>query len=125
MLRAHQREQFLDVDEADGVIEVLATQRKPRVPGFDCFFHIGFETVFQIEVNDFSAWRHDIAHHAVTQIQHIKDKLPAERRDLAGFYAFTYDQAKFFFAVGTSTCGDGFHTNSATSDSVARGGDTH
>ncbi len=89
MLRAHQREQFLDVDQADGVIEIFATQRKSRVPGFDCLFHIGFETVFQIEVNNFSARRHDVAHHAVTQIQHIKNKLATKRCDLGGFFAFT------------------------------------
>ena len=34
--------------------------------GFDCLFHIGLETVFQIEVNNFSARRHDVTHHPVT-----------------------------------------------------------
>src|SRR2546430_15719319 len=120
MLRAHQREQFLDVDEADGVIEILATQRKPRVPGFNCLFHIGFETVFQIEVNDFSARRHDVAHYAVTQIQYIKDKLATKSRDLGGFFALLNDQSQFFLAMSQFSLSDGFHTNQATQHPVAR-----
>src|SRR4030095_1922943 len=121
VLRAHQREQFLDVDQADGVIEVFATQRKPGVPGLDCLFHIRLETVFQIEVNDFSARRHDVAHHAVTQVQHIKDKLATKSCDLGGFFAFTNNQAQFFLAVGQFTCSDGFNMNKATKDPVTRG----
>ena len=96
---AHHGKQFLDVNEADRVIEIFAAQRKARVPGFDGLFHIRFEIVLHVEVNNFAARRHDIAHDAVAQIEHIENKFAAERRDIGGFFALLENQSQFLLAV--------------------------
>ncbi len=84
---AHHRQEFLDVDEADGLIEVLATKRKTRVPGLDRLPHVGLEVVFEVEINDFAPRRHDIANDAVAKIEHIHQQAAAEWRDFLGFLA--------------------------------------
>ena len=75
------------MNEPDGVIQIFAAQRKTRVTRFDGLFHIGFEIILQVEVNDFAARRHDIAHDAVAQVEHIKNKFTAERSHVRGFFA--------------------------------------
>ena len=84
---AHHRHQFLDVNQSNRVVEILAAKRKPRVPRFDRLLRVRFEVVFQIEINNFAAWRHDIAHDALAQIKHIEHELSAERRNFLRLFA--------------------------------------
>src|SRR6266516_2931031 len=104
---AHHGEQFLDVNEANRVVEIFTAQRKARVTRFDGLFHIGFEIILEIEVNDFTARRHDVAHDAVAQVEYVKNKFAAERRHLGGFFAFSHNQTQLFLAMGQLTFGDG------------------
>ena len=75
---AHHLQEFLDMNEPDGVIQIFAAQRKTRVTRFDGLFHIGFEIILQVEVNDFTARRHDVAHDAVAQVEHIHEQAAPE-----------------------------------------------
>src|SRR6202008_3564097 len=84
---AHHGNQFLDVNKAHRIIEIFAAERKARVTRFDGLFHIGFEIILQVEVNDFAARRHDVSHAAVAQVEHVKDELTAEWSDIRGFFA--------------------------------------
>jgi hypothetical protein len=73
---------FLDMNEADRVIHIVPTQRKARVTRLDSLFHVRFEIILHVQINDFAARCHDIAHDAIAQIQHVKHKFAAERRYL-------------------------------------------
>src|SRR5262249_61798533 len=79
---AHHEKQVLDMNEADRVIHIVPTQWKAGVTGFDGLFHVRFEIILNVQVNDFAARGHDIAHDAIEQIQHVKYKFTAERRYL-------------------------------------------
>ena len=79
---AHHGKQLLDMNEADRVIHILPTQRKARVTGFDSLVYVRFEIVVHVQVNYVTARRHDIAHNAIAQIQHVEHKFTAERRYL-------------------------------------------
>src|SRR4030095_6171280 len=59
---AHQRHQFLDVNQPDGVVEMTATERKTGGARSQCFLYVLLETVFHVKENDLAAWRHDVAH---------------------------------------------------------------
>ena len=96
---AHHRHQFLDVNEADRIIEIFAAERKAGVTRFDGLFHIGLEIVLQVEVNDFAARRHDVAHDAVAQVEHVKDKLAPKRRNVCRFFALLENEPQFFLTV--------------------------
>src|SRR5437870_3259459 len=117
---AHHGNQFLDVNEAHRIIEILAAQREPGVAGFDGLFHIGFEIILQVEVNDFTTRRHDVAHDAVAQVEHVKNELATERRHLRRFFAFSQNQTQLFLAVGQLSFGDGFYTENVPKDPIAR-----
>ena len=79
---AQDRKQFLDMNEADRVIQIFTAQRETRVLGFDRLFQVRLEIILQVQVNDIAARCHDITHDAVPQIQHVKYKFAAERRYL-------------------------------------------
>ena len=66
---------------------------------FDGLFHIGFEIILEVEVNDFTARRHEIAHDAVAQVEHVHEQAASERRDFFRFFALLQDQAQFLFGV--------------------------
>ena len=82
--------------------------------------HVRLEVVLQIEVNDLAAGRHDIAHHAVPQIEDVEDKLATERRNVFRFFALLENQPQFLFAVGQLPFGDGLDTKKTPKDPVTR-----
>src|SRR5581483_11902534 len=65
---AHQRNEFLDVDQSDGVVEMPAAKRKSRVPRIERFLDVALEILLEIEVNHFAARRHDVAHNATPKV---------------------------------------------------------
>jgi hypothetical protein len=105
---AHHRHQFLDVNEADRVIEMAAAKRKTGVARFKSLLQILLKTLLEIEKHDLAAWRHDIAHHALPEIERVDEQIAPELRDLIGFFAFIQDEAQFLFAVGQLRTGDRF-----------------
>src|SRR5215469_11503550 len=96
---AHHRDQFFDMYEPYGVIEIFAAQRKTRVTGFDGLFDVGFEIILDVEINDFAARRHRITHHAVAQVEHVKNELTAKWSDIRGFFALLKNQPQFLLTV--------------------------
>src|SRR6266404_1761293 len=118
---AHHRKQFLDVNEAHRVIEILPTQRETCVLGIDGLFHVGLEVVFEIKINDLTARRHNIAHDAVAKVEHVKDKFAAEGRNLGGLLAFPNNQSQFLLAMSQLSFGNRFYMEKVTKDPVARG----
>src|SRR5947208_16176633 len=103
---AHHRQQILDVNEPNRVIEILAAQRKTCVLGLDGLFHIGLEVVLEVKINDFTARRHDVPHDAVTEVEHVKDKFTPQGSNVRGFFALLEDQSQFLFAVCELTRGN-------------------
>ena len=73
----HHRDQLLDVNKADCVIEMPATKRKAGVSRLQSFLYVVFESILQIEVNDFPARSHDIADDATAKIERVNEKVPA------------------------------------------------
>src|SRR5439155_25890561 len=82
-----------------GISEDVATNRKARVTRLDVPSHVGLEVVFELEIDDIAARRHDNAHDAVAKIQHIHEQAEAEWRDFLGFLALVENQPQFRFAV--------------------------
>ena len=85
ILILHHRHEVFDVNQADRVVEILATKRKPRVLGRDCFLRVRLEIVLEIEINNFVARRHDIAHDALAKIENVHDELAAKRGNFFRF----------------------------------------
>src|SRR5882724_870218 len=118
---AHHRKQFLDVNEPNRVIEILPAERETCVLGIDGLFHVGLEVVLEVKINDFTARRHDIAHDAVAQVEHVKDKFTTERRNLGGLFAFPNNQSQLLLAMGQFSFGNGFYMKKAPKNPIARG----
>ena len=104
---AHHRHQFLDVDQSDRVIEMTAAERKTRVPRIDRLLHVVLEVFFDIEINNFAARRHDIAHDAAAQIERVNEQVAAERRDFVRLFALIENEAQFLLAVRELVSGAG------------------
>ena len=96
---AHHRDQFLNVNEADRVIEMTAAKRETRVPRFQRLLHIFLETLLQIERDDLAPRRHDIAHHAAPHVESVDENIAAERGDFIRFFALIENEAQFLFAM--------------------------
>ena len=97
---AHHRHQLLDVNEADRIIEMAAAKRKTRVARFEGLLQVLLKVFLEIEEHHFAARRHDIAHHALPEIERVDEQVAAEFGDFVGFFAFIENEAQFFFAVG-------------------------
>src|SRR5436190_23221050 len=87
------------MDEADRVIQIFPAKREPGVPGFNRFFHVSLEIVFEIEINDLATRRHDIAHDAVAKIEHVEHELAAKSRNVFRLLTLLKDKPKLFFTV--------------------------
>src|SRR4051794_10010746 len=89
----HHGKQFLDVNQADRIIQVFTTQRKARMLGFDRLCNVRIEIVLNGEVNNVAARRHDVTHDAVAQIENIEDEFTAEWSNISGFFALLENQS--------------------------------
>src|SRR5438034_10898943 len=98
----------------------LPAQLKNSGLGIDGLFYVRDENVLEVEINDFPPRRHDIAHDAVAQIKHVKDKFTAEGRNLGGLFAFPNNQSQLLLAVGQFSFGNGFYMKKATKNRIAR-----
>jgi len=63
-------EPFLDVNEADRVIEIFTQSGKRVCRDASAFLTFRLEIVLDIEINNFPRRRHDIADHTLAQIEH-------------------------------------------------------
>ena len=117
---AHHGHEFLDVNEADRVIEIFPAKRETRMSRFDCLFDVGFEAVFKVEINDFAAWCHDIAHNAIAQIERIDEQIASERGNFVRFFALLEDQSQLLFAVRQLRTGGGSHAQQSLQQQVRR-----
>src|SRR5690242_13390147 len=69
------RHEFLDMIQANRVIEIFAAKRESGVFRRDGFFHVGLEIVFQVEINHLVARSHDVPHHSLAKIEDVEDQL--------------------------------------------------
>ena len=76
---AHHRHKFLHVNKAKRVVEMPAHERETRMLGSERFLYVFLEALLDVERYHFAARRHDIAHHAATQIEHVHEQIAPER----------------------------------------------
>src|SRR5690348_15741738 len=87
------------MNKANGVIEVFATQRKTGVTRLNGLFYIGLEIILAVQVDNLTARRHDIAHQTVAEVEHVEDKLTAQRSDVRRFFALLENEPQFLLAM--------------------------
>ena len=100
------------------MVEILSAKREPSVARLDCFLHVRFKIVLEIKVNDLAARRHDVAHDAIAQIEHVDDELPTERRNFLGFLALIQNQPQLFLAMRQLGRRHRLNTQEAAQDNV-------
>src|SRR4029077_4736543 len=106
----HYRYQILDVNLSDSVVEGLAAKRKPGVLGCDLLSRVRLEIVFEIEINDFAARRHNISDHSFAKVENVEHQLAAERRNIFRFLALFENQSQLFFTVRKLGARNWFHS---------------
>src|SRR4051794_6696090 len=87
------------MNQADGVIEMPAAKRKTSVPRFDRFVNVLLEILLEIEEHDFAPRRHDVADHALAEIERVHEEIAPQLRDFIGLFALVENQPQFLFTM--------------------------
>src|SRR4029077_18123497 len=100
-------EHVFDVDQADRAVKILRAERKTGVARRLGTLKVLAEREAGVEVYNFSARCHYLAHNAPAYLEGVGDNFLADRADSRGFGAFIEHQPQFLLAVGKLAFADG------------------
>ena len=96
---AQERDEILDVDLADRLVEMAFAERESRVPALLRRLEIFLEGILRVQKNDLAARGRDVAHDAVAHVEGVDEDFFSERCDFLMVGAFGENDAEFLLAV--------------------------